>query len=117
MAVIPELIGTNYVYQSPTGMEYRGPEGFTQFITMMRNAFPDLHMTIVDAFGEGDRLSAQLGLRGTFNGDFGPLKANGKKFDVPIGMFFRFENGKETEAIEFINVLGFYQQLGINPVG
>jgi steroid delta-isomerase-like uncharacterized protein len=117
MAVIPELIASNYLYKSPMGVEFRGPDGFAQFIGMMRGAFPDVHMTIVDTMGEGDKLSARLSLEGTFTGNLGDVKGTGKKFEVPIGMFFRFEGGKETEAVEFIDIASFNQQLGILPPG
>ncbi len=117
MAVIPELIASNYIYKSPMGVEFRGPGGFAQFIGMMRGAFPDVHMTVVDLVGEGDKLSARLSLEGTFTGDLGDVKGTGKRFDVPIGMFFRFEAGKELEAIEFIDMAAFNQQLGLTPPG
>jgi predicted SnoaL-like aldol condensation-catalyzing enzyme len=39
MAVVDEVMASNYVYHNPE-MEVKGPEGFKQFVTMMRTASP-----------------------------------------------------------------------------
>ncbi len=116
-SVVPELIAPGYVYHSPMGIDFKGPAGFAQFVGMMHSAFPDLQMAVDDIFGEGDRLAARLSMRGTFTGDLGAMKATGKKFNQPFAFFYRFEGGKELEAVEFGDQLDFYRQLGIAPPG
>jgi len=64
-------------------------------------------------FGEGDKLVARAMPGGTFTRDMGPIKPTGKKFNVPFAKFYRFEGGKEVEAIEFVDMLDFYRQTGI----
>ena len=113
MSVVPELIAPDYVYHSPFG-EFKGPEGFKQFITMFRTAFPDLHLTVEDMVAEGDKLAARVSWRGTFKGKFGDLEPTGKQVNMTSD-FYRFKGGKEVEALPFTDMLTFYQQLGVAP--
>jgi predicted ester cyclase len=117
MSLIPELVAPNWSYHNPLGMDLKGHEGFAQFVAMERDACPDIHYDIVDMFGEGDRLVVRLIGRGTFTGSMGPIKPTGNKFNVPAARFYRFEGGKEVEAIEYVDLLDFYRQMGINPPG
>ncbi len=55
LSMIPELVAPNYVYH--TTPEYKGPEGFKNYITMVRKAFPDLHMKIDYMVAEGDMVA------------------------------------------------------------
>ena len=93
MSVVPELIAPDYVYHSPFG-GFKGPEGFTQFIGMTRNALPDIHMTIDDMIGEGEKLAVRLSFTGTFKGKFGDMEPTGKQINMKSAYFYRFENGK-----------------------
>jgi predicted ester cyclase len=64
---VDEVMAPNYVYHNPD-MEVKGPEGFKQFITMFRNAFPDLHVAIDDMVAEGDKVAACFTITGTHQG-------------------------------------------------
>ena len=114
-SIIPELIAPGYFYDSPLGIKVKGQEGFAQFVGMARNAFPDLRMTVENLIGEGDKLAGSFTLNGTFTGNLGDIKPTGKKNNKKFAIFYRFENGKELEAVEFEDMLAFYQQLGIKP--
>ena len=116
MSVVPELIAPDYVYHSPFG-EFKGPEGCKQFVTMTRNAFPDIHMTIDDMVGEGDKVAVRLSWRGTFKGKFGDLEPTGKQVNMTSAYFYRFAGGKEVEALPYSDSLALYQQLGVSPPG
>ncbi len=117
MTTVDEHVAANWVYQSPLGFEFKGPEGYKQFVTMFRTIFPDLHGTIDNMVAEGDKMAALLTLRGTFKGNFGNIEPTGKQLNLTFAYFFRFEGGKEVEALPFFDTLAFYQQLGISPPG
>ncbi len=118
LSLIPELIAPDYVYHSPlVGGEFKGPEGFRQMVTMFRNAFPDLHCTIEDMVAEGDKLAIHVTLRGTFKGKFGDIAPTGKQFNMTSAYFYRMAGGKEVEALPFMDMLTWFQQLGISPPG
>lgn len=117
LEIIPELIAPDYLYHSPLGVEAKGPEGFKEMVIMFRTAFPDFHATIDDMVGEGDTLAVRLSFRGTFKGKFGDLEPTGKQINITSAYFYRFAGGKEVEALAFMDMLAFYQQLGISPPG
>ena len=115
MSVVPELISPEYSYHNPMGMEFKGPDGFVQFVQMERNVFPDIHVTIDDMIGEGDKLAARLSFTGTFKGKFGDFEPTGNKVSHTAAYFYRYADGKEVEALPFTDMLPMYQQMGISP--
>jgi predicted ester cyclase len=46
--------------------EVKGLENFKQWVAEDRKAFPDMQITIEDAFGEQDKLAMRWNLKGTF---------------------------------------------------
>jgi predicted ester cyclase len=96
-------------------MDLRGREGFRQFITMYRTAFPDLRVTIDDLISEGDKVCAASIVQSTFKGNMMGMAPTGKPFTVKLMAANRFEGGKESEVLEVFDRLSFFQQLGIIP--
>ena len=115
LAVVDDLMATNYVFHGPGGQELKGPEGFKQMIPMYRTAFPDIHMTIDDMVAEGDKVAFRLTLRGTHKGDLMGIAPTGKQVTVTGTVISRFVGGKELEAWESADQLGMLQQLGVVP--
>ena len=112
LAVIDEIMAANYVYHFP-GMEIKGPDGFRQFATMMRTAFPDLNVTIDEIIGEGNLVASRLILRGTLKGEFMGMAPTGRKMEFPEAVFVLFEGGKEVEAWPYADIQSMFQQLGL----
>lgn len=115
LAIIPELIAPEYVFHNPLGLEAKGPEGFKQMVTMMRTAFPDIHCTIDDMVGEGDKTATRATLTCTFKGEMMGIPPTGRKVSISGFLFAKWKNSKEVEAWESLDTLSFYQQLGITP--
>ena len=80
---------------------------------MLLTAFPDLHLTIEDMFGEGDRVVGRYTYRGTHKGDFMGIPPTGKQVAVTGISIMRVANGKFLE--EWINT-DLMQQLGVVSV-
>ena len=114
LEVADEVMASNYVYHFPMG-EVNGPGGFKELIGMMRNAFPDLNITVDDLIAEGETVAARFTMRGTFKGEMMGIAPTGKQFTFPEAVFIRFENGKEAEATPYANMASFFEQLGVNP--
>lgn len=112
LSLTDEVLASNYVYHFPTH-DISGPEGFKEFVTMMRTAFPDLHVTIEDLIAEGDKVAARVIMRGTFKGELNGKAPTGRKLVFSEAVFVRFENGKEVEATAYGNMISFNEQLGI----
>jgi predicted ester cyclase len=114
LSVIDTHVHPDFVYSSPFG-EYKGQEGFKQMVTMLRTVFPDLHYTIDDMIGEGDKMAVQVTLTGTMKGAWLGSAPTGKKINVTSAYFYLFKDGKEAEAVPFSDSLVMFQQLGISP--
>ena len=54
MEIVPELVSPDYYFRNVQG-EFKGHEGYIQMVKSIRDAFPDVHYTIDDVMGEGDR--------------------------------------------------------------
>ena len=112
LSLADEVLAGNYVYHFPTH-DIHGPEGFKKFVTSMRTAFPDLHVTIEDLIGEGDKVAARVIMQGTFKGELNGIAPTGRKLTFPEAVFVRFEDGMEVEATAYGNMNSFNEQLGI----
>lgn len=117
LELIPELIAPEYVFHNPLGLEAKGPEGFKQMVTMLRTAFPDIHCTIDDMVGEGDKTATRATLTMTFKGEMMGIPPTGSKVTITGFLFAKWKDSKEVEAWESLDTLTFYQQLGITPPG
>jgi steroid delta-isomerase-like uncharacterized protein len=115
LSVVDEIMANDYVYHMGQGMEVKGPDGFKQFATMFRNAFPDLHITVEDMIAEGDKVATRETLRGTHKGDLMGIAATGKKVTFSGTVIIRFAGGKEVEAFGVTDMFAMYQQLGLAP--
>ena len=115
MAVADELFATDYLYHGPVGMEFKGPEGLKQLITMFRNALSDFHVTVEDMFAEGDKVVSRITGRGTHTGELMGIAPTGKKTAVAGLIITRWVDGKEAETWEILDMLGLMQQLGVVP--
>jgi steroid delta-isomerase-like uncharacterized protein len=110
--LIDELASEAHVFGSPGHGELRG-EGFREFVTEVRSAFPDLNNTIENQISEGDIVVTRGITRGTHQGSFGAIAATGKSVAVPWVMFTRIQDGRILEDWELYDGLGMMTQLGV----
>ena len=113
-SVIPELISPDFAFDAFFG-EFRGPDGFRKMCELQNAAFPDLHYTVEDMIGEGEKLATQMTWSGTFEGEFGGVAPTGKHMSLTEAVFSTFKDGKETGPITYMDMLSFFQQAGITP--
>ena len=76
----------------------RGLEDFKNWILEDRKAFPDMQITVVDDFGEQDKVAMRWTLKGTFQNEYHGIPPTNKKFETQGVEIFHFENGKIKEA-------------------
>jgi predicted ester cyclase len=114
LSVVDELMAPDVVdHCEPVGTD--GPEHFRQVALMLRSAFPDLHMEIVNIVAEGDLVSAHVRMIGTHQGPFMGIAPTGNRFQTDQMRMMRFHNGKMTDSWAVIDWLGWRQQLGALP--
>jgi steroid delta-isomerase-like uncharacterized protein len=78
--------------------EVKGLENFKQWVAEDRKAFPDMQITIEDAFGEQDKLAMRWNLKGTFAKELRGSQPSHEKFETQGVEIFHFQDGKIKEA-------------------
>jgi steroid delta-isomerase-like uncharacterized protein len=90
-------VTANIVYHG-MGEEVRGIENFKQWVTEDLSAFPDMKITILDSFGEENKIAIRWNLIATHEKDFADFAATHKRFETQGVDIFHFDGGKIKEA-------------------
>ena len=73
-------------------------DGVKSVISTIRNAIPDIHITIEDMLAEGDKVASRWVSKGTHKGDLMGAKPTGNKISVSETAVFRVKDGKVVEG-------------------
>ena len=116
LPVADELFAPTYTHHdSSTPDVGRCPESEKKRVTLYRNAFPDIRLTIEDMLAEGETVVARWSCRGTHKGELNGIAPTGKQFNITGISIARFTNGKMFEGYINWDALGLMQQLGVVP--
>jgi steroid delta-isomerase-like uncharacterized protein len=116
LSVVDEILSTDYVYREPTAGEKRGRAAYRELITMYRNAFPDIKLTIEEQIAEGDKVVTRTSGSGTHRGELFGTAPTGKRVSGVSGIVVtRIANGKVVEDNLVYDALGMMRQLGAVP--
>jgi steroid delta-isomerase-like uncharacterized protein len=118
LEVADEIVAPDFRLHSPTRPEpFEGPDGFKQFVTDLRDGFPDLSVTIDQIIAEGDVVSIRSHVAGTHLGTYRGIPPTGRRIAQTQLHMFRVADGQIQETWQEIDGLGIMQQLGIFPRG
>ena len=78
--------------------EVSGLENFKQWVAEDLSAFPDMKVTILDGFGDQNKIAIRWTLKATHEKDFADFPATHKKFETQGVDIFHFEGDKINEA-------------------
>lgn len=94
-----------------------GIENFKTYYQNYLTGFSEVNFTIIDVFGQGDRIVKHWNFKGTHSGDFFGIPATGKSVDVNGVTLVKMKNGKIAQEQDFMDSMVFMQQLGLisNP--
>jgi steroid delta-isomerase-like uncharacterized protein len=112
--VVDELVNNHILVHSP-GAEFQGVTELKEFVRSLRDAFPDLQMTVEDQVAEGDKVVTRWTARGTQTGPFLGIPPSGKTGTMTGVEIDRFVDGKAAECWTSADYLGMMQQLGAIP--
>ncbi|WP_242203644.1 ester cyclase [Aestuariivivens insulae] len=93
-----------------------GIEDFKAYYSNFINGFSDVSFTIVDVFGQGDKIVKHWHYKGTHTGDFFGTPATGKTIDIEGATITEMKDGKIAQEQDFMDNLAFMEQLGIDPL-
>ena len=117
--VIDELVApdaVNHDPATPASMRaLRGPEVLKRTVSMYREAFPDVRMTVDDLIAAGDKVVLRWHSEGTHNGELQGLAPTGTHGSVTGISIDHWKDGKIVEVwVEWDN-FGLARQLGAAP--
>lgn len=116
LSSISQFVDSKFVGYDPSFPEpTKGLDGFRDFVTSIRTAFPDVSMKVENIFGEGDHVCCRWSATGTHRGDFMGISATGKRFKITGTDTFRFSGGKIVENYCNWDALGMFKSLGLIP--
>lgn len=110
-----ELVADRCVDHDPAPDQQQGPQGFIDFFSSLRQAFPDMHVEVDHMVTDADNVAFAYTLTGTHRGDFLGVAPTGRSIEVRGLQISRFENGKLVERWGSSDQLGILQQLGAAP--
>lgn len=91
----------------------RGIEAWTQFVGGLLAAFPDLHFTIEDQVGSGDRIAFRWHATGTHTGPLGGVQPTGRSVAVDGLIVDHLLDGRVVERWEQWDQPLMMAQLGL----
>ena len=90
-----------------------GIEAAKAFYTNYITGFSNIEFTIVDIFGQNDKLVKYWNFKGTNTGEFFGMPPTGNKVDIDGVTLVKMKNGKIAQEQDFMDNMAFMQQLGI----
>ena len=113
--VIPEIFSTDFVCHMVGSPDIHGHEGWKQYVYMIRTAFPDIHFTIEDQFGEGDKVATRWTATGTHKGELMGIPPTSVQVTLKGINIYHIADCKIVEFWVNKDDLGMMQQLGVIP--
>jgi steroid delta-isomerase-like uncharacterized protein len=80
------------------GEEVTGIEEFKKWVSEDLSAFPDMKVTILEDFGDQNKMAVRWTLKATHDKDFADFPATHKKFETQGVEILHFEGDKIKEA-------------------
>lgn len=110
-----DLVTEDCVDHDPAPGQAPGPQGYIDFFTDLRTAFPDLgleveHMTVTE-----DDVAFAYTISGTHRGPFLGFAPTGKRMSARGMQIGRFEDGRMAERWGATDLLSILTQLGLAP--
>ena len=112
--IYKELFAPDYAWHIPSN----NPKTYSleeelEFEKMLWAAFPDMYWRLEEIIAVGERVIIRFVSGGTQKGEFLGIPPTGNKYESSGTAIIRVENGKFVENREDYDMLGCYQQLGM----
>jgi predicted ester cyclase len=109
--LIDTLVSPDAVMHNPLILD--APSSVRRSVEMLRQAFPDLAVQVMDLIAEGDRVAAFLRLSGTNTGAYRRGSATNRHASMRAFSIWRIAEGRLAESWGVADRFDFLQQLGI----
>jgi len=108
-----EAVSPENVDHDPAPGQVQGPEGYRMFFSGLRNAFPDLSVTLETLVADEEAVAFAYTITGTQNGPLMGIAPTGRKIKIRGMQISKFRDGKMVERWGSSDELGMLQQLGV----
>ena len=88
-----------------------GIDGCRQFYKNYLDGFSDIEFTIVDAFGQGDKIVKHWNFKGTHTGSFFGIPATGNQLDLSGTTLVTMRDGRVASEQDFFDMKSMLDQL------
>jgi steroid delta-isomerase-like uncharacterized protein len=113
---VDQLVARDVVTHNPIILDApEGPDSIRGGIEMIRGAFPDFRVEVVELIAEGDRVAASLKMSGTNAGDYRRGGATNRRGSMRAFFVWRIADGRLAESWGVADRFSFLQELGIVP--
>ncbi|RKS53933.1 hypothetical protein BC962_2200 [Gillisia mitskevichiae] len=90
-----------------------GIENFKAYYQNFLTGFSEIEFTIIDAFGQEDKIVKHWNFKGKHTGDFFGIPPTGKEVKVQGVTLVKMKNAKILQEQDFMDNMEFYSQLGL----
>ncbi len=90
-------------------------DGYTQFMKMHHDGFPDFHVRVDDIVCEGDRVARRITWGGTHKGNYMGHAPSNRKVTMQVISIERIANGRVAEQWACGDMMGLLGQMGALP--
>lgn len=108
-----DLVAQDVKEHDPAPNQGPGPQGYIDFFTMMREAFPDMRVEVEKLVADEDNVAFAYTLTGTHKGDFMGVEGTNNHVKVRGMQISRFKDGKMVERWGSSDELGILKQIGV----
>jgi predicted ester cyclase len=116
LEVVDEVVAPDVVTHNPIILDApTGPDSIRGGIEMLRNAFSDIDVEVLDLLAEDDRVAIFLLVSGVNTGDYRRGGATNKRGSLRAFFIWRVENGRLAENWGVADRFDLLQQLGMIP--
>lgn len=100
---------------TPLPIDARGAQALKQVWAALLRAYPDLHVSVQDLFGEDDRVVVRNTVTGTHQGEYLGIAPTGRSVTYDEMFIVRFAGGRVVETWGVVDLLSQLRQLGALP--
>jgi steroid delta-isomerase-like uncharacterized protein len=106
--VAPDIV----IHYAEMAEPLHGRETWQHGFELIKRAFPDLEVRVDDLVAADDKVPARLTVRGTHEGEFQGIPANGRTISYVSHEFYRVANGLFAEEWICSDMASLFSQLG-----
>lgn len=106
------LMSPSVIDHDPAPKQGPGPQGFVSFFTELRQAFPDLAISVEHLVADEENVAFAYTMTGTHRGTFLGVPPTGRRVSARGMQISRFEDGVIVERWGSSDQLGILEQIG-----